>query len=339
MMDLTWTGNQFLDRSAHAATILSVLSTMDMTTKDDPWSRSVADATAAHFGLPPDHVRVAAGSTQVLEALLRGAHRGLIVDVTPNFHLAATLARQEGWDYRDVPVREPAGLRAALDPYLDRPDATIVLSSPRNPLGYQFDLGDIGSLVARAAGTVIVDEAYADFAPDTALRMVTAHPNLAVVRTFSKAWGLANLRIGFVASSALPTGRLRLRLIPNAVAGVAHRAVHHLLTHPGAVEESIRSARACRAEMIDALADVPGLLVWPSDANYVCIETPTAAQLVAALGEAGYAVRGLHDLRGYPADWPAGVRVTVPPHPHLDAVCDVVRRSHRAAAPVRGAAG
>lgn len=331
MVDLTWTGNHFLDPAAHAAGILAELATMDFTTKEDTWSRGVASAAAGYFGLAEDHVRVAAGSTQVLEALLRSVHNGLIVDVTPNFHLPATLARQEGWDYRAVPVRDRADLLPRLEPFLGRPDATIVLSSPGNPLGHQFDVDEVGTLAARAAGTVVVDEVYADFAPDTALRLVAARPNLVVVRTFSKAWGLASLRVGFAASAAFAAG-LRLRLVPNSVSGVAQRAARHVLAHPEPVRESIRRARAGRDELVDALAPLPGLYVRPSDANYVCVETPEATRLVTALAEAGIAIRALHDLRGYPADWPDGVRIAVPPAPHRDVVLAAVRRLHPAAA-------
>lgn len=325
MLDLTWTGNQFLNPEQHAATALANLSTLDLTRKEDTWSHAVADAVAAGLGLPDKHVRVGAGATLVLEAVLRSAHRGLLVDVVPTFHLPATIARQEGWHYRPVPVREPGDLLVAVRPYLAREDATIVLSSPRNPLGYQFPVDDIRRLVEQSQGTVVVDEVYADFAPDTALRLTADHPGLVVIRTFSKAWGLANLRVGYAVSAAF-AGRLVPRLVPNSVAGVAQQAALQVLARPDAVRDSIRRTRDARDELLAAVRDLPGLHAWPSHANYVCLETPAAPRLVAALADAGIAIRALHDLRGYPADWPAGVRIAVPPQPHLGVVRDVVRR-------------
>lgn len=340
-MDLTWTGSQFLDPVRHTDEVIAAVDSIDLTNKDEVWAESVAAAAAGYAGVPREFVRVGAGATQLIDVLLRSLYRGLVVDVVPNFHLPATVSRHEEWNYQGVPVREPGDLLPALEPYLDQPDAVFSLSSPRNPLGYQFALTDISTLLDRAKGRVILDEVYADFADDSALRLVARYPNLFVVRTFSKAWGLANLRVGFAASAAFadaPAGGLRLRLMPNSVSGVAQRAVRHLLAQPDAVRASIAQARRARDLMAAALDGVAGLRVWPSGANYLCLETPIAAEVAVALADQGYRVRLLHDLRGYPQDWPPGIRIVVPPQPHLDAVVTCVRACHPATAAPAGAA-
>jgi histidinol-phosphate aminotransferase len=331
--DLTWSGSQFLDPHEHTARILAAVDRVDVTTRDETWCEWLAADIAQFHGLPAGSVRVTAGATQAIDALLRSLPRGPVVDVVPNFHLTATLAGQEGWDYRPIAVREPGELLSALRSHLDLPDAVISLSSPRNPLGYQFDLADVAALLEQARGTVVLDEVYADFAEDSALRLLPEHQNLYVVRSFSKAWGLANLRVGFAASTALcgiPVGGPGLRLLPNSVSGVAQRAVRHLLTHPEPVRDSIRSMRRCRDRMSAELAAVPGVRVWPSAANYLCLETQLAAETEAALAVAGYRVRRLHDLRDYPAHFPPGIRISVPPPPHLDVVVESVRACHAA---------
>lgn len=337
-LDLTWTGSQFLDARRHTDAVLGGLGAIDLTNKGEVWSESVAAGIAGYFALAPGSVRVAAGATQVLEALLRGLSPGLVVDVVPNFHLTATLSRQEGWAYRAVPVREPAELLPAVAPYLRRDDVVLSLSSPRNPLGYQFALDDVAALLERAACAVVLDEVYADFASDSALRLVARYPNLFVLRTFSKAWGLANLRIGFGASGAFADGAVRpvrLRLIPNSVSGVAQRAAGRLLADPRAVRDSIARAQGCRDAMAAALDGLPGLRVWPSEANYLCLESAAAPAAAAALARVGYAVRLLHDLRDYPPHWPPGMRVSVPAPPHADAVVACLREVHAACGPIR----
>ncbi|GAB3478866.1 aminotransferase class I/II-fold pyridoxal phosphate-dependent enzyme [Amycolatopsis cihanbeyliensis] len=324
-LDLTWTGSQFLDARQHTAQILAAVDSMDVTSKDDVWAEGVAAAVAEYHALPPDSVRVGAGATQLVEMLLRSLYRGLVVDVVPNFHLTASLCAQEGWERRAVAVREPAGLMAALEPYADEEDAVFSLSSPRNPLGYQFGVEDVAELAERVRGVILLDEVYADFAADSALRLVTEHPNLFVLRTFSKAWGLANLRIGFGVSTAFAGRRAGplWRQLPNSVSGVAQRAARRLLERPRAVLDSIEAARRCRDRLIAALDTVPGMRVWPSEANYVCLETP--AELAEDLETAGYRVRRLHELRDYPRHFPPGVRISVPPQPHCDAIAEVVR--------------
>jgi histidinol-phosphate aminotransferase len=315
--DLTWTGNQFLDRRTHVDEVIAALDGIDVTSKGDVWGESVAAAVAGHFGVPEPFVRVGAGATQLIEACLRTLYRGLVVDVTPNFHLTATLSAQEGWTYEAVPVREPEELHGALEPFLDRPEAIVSLSSPRNPLGYQFPL----------------DEVYADFAADTALRLVREHERLVVIRTFSKAWGLANLRIGFAVSAAFARDDLALRMLPNSTSGIAQRAARHVLAHPDAVRRSIDDARFCRARMVESLSGIDGLHIWPSDANYVCVETPAAEDVVAALADDGYRVRLVNSLRGYPPSWPAGVRITVPPVVDVEGIVERIRERHEAVCP------
>ncbi|PXX58135.1 histidinol-phosphate aminotransferase [Nocardia tenerifensis] len=326
-VDLTWTGSQFLDPVAHTADIVTAMGAVDLTTKDETWCDSVAAACARYHGLPDGSVRVAAGATQLIEVLLRKHYRGLVVDVTPGFHLTATICAQAGWHREAAVVREPEELLPALEPYLDRPEAIISLSSPRNPLGYQFALAAITSLLERARGVVVLDEVYVDFADYSALSLIRDHPNLYVVRTFSKAWGLANLRIGFAASAAFAAGAT-IPLIPNAVSGIAQRAASHLLAHPKSVVESIDAARQARDRMIAALREIPNLFVWPSQSNYLCLETPLAEELAARLAERGYPVRLLHDLKNYPADFPVGLRFTVPCEPHADAVLETVAAVH-----------
>ncbi|KOV63446.1 pyridoxal phosphate-dependent aminotransferase [Streptomyces sp. MMG1121] len=330
-LDLTWTGNHFLDPREQSERMRSATASLDVTTRGDVWSREVAAAVAGHFDVPAPFVRVGAGATQLIDTLLRSARPGLVVDVTPNFHLTATVSRQQGWDYRSVPVRESEELLPALAPYLDRPEAITVLCSPRNPLGYQFDLETITTLLSRARGLVVLDEVYADFAPDTALRLVSRFPHLVVMRTFSKAWGMADLRIGFAVSQMFARDDFPFWLMPNSVSGVAQQTALHLLGRPEAVRESIERTQVCRHRLVAGLERIEGLRVWPSDANYVCLETPYAEAVVAELREAGYTTRLLHDLRDYPADWPAGVRISVAPESETDALVRCVARAHAAA--------
>lgn len=324
-LDLTWTGNQFLDVRSHGEAVLDPSRDTDFTTKEDVWSERLAASIEKHYSLPECFVRVAAGATQLIESILRGHYAGLIVDVTPNFHLTATLALQEGWQYIGVPVREPGELEDALAPYLHRPEAIIIMSSPRNPLGYQFPVDVIERLAQRTSALLVIDEVYADFAPDTAMRLLSACKRVVVVRTFSKAWGLADLRVGFAAGAVLAIEPKRLRLIPNAVSGVSQRAARRLLDDPSRVRTAVRETCEFRDLFAASLSNLPDLRVWPSDANYVCVETPHAGRLAQKLENLGYLVRELHDLKGYPADWPTGLRMTVPTQPHLQAIVDAIR--------------
>ncbi len=325
-MDLTWTGNQFLDQQ-HSLAVHMSAAQIDYTTKDDVWSETLAQEIEKYCDLPKNYVRVAAGATQLIEACLRALYRAQIVDVIPNFHLTATLARQEKWNYVSVPVRFPEELEPALTPYFEQEDTLIVLSSPRNPICYQFPLDILRRVAKHCKGYLIVDEVYADFASHSMLDFLQQHPNVIVMRTFSKAWGLANLRVGYAASAMFAEKKTALHLIPNAVAGVSQRAARFVLQHPEAVRVSIAQTRACTQEFIKQFQQIEGMFVWPSDANYICVETPHAHVLAKVLDELGYKVRELHDLKGYPAEWPQGLRITTPPQKDIDVIMQCIRSS------------
>lgn len=164
----------------------------------DPKSALLREAVADHHGLLPENVCIGNGSDDILNLLMRvfcGAGRAAAF-TAPSYSLYQVLAaiangRMIGVDFdrsMKLDIAKLAGL-----------DATILfLTSPNAPTGVGFSNAEIAELASRCRGLLVVDEAYADFAEENAAGLVGKFPNLCVTRTFSKSYGLAGLRVGYL---------------------------------------------------------------------------------------------------------------------------------------------
>jgi histidinol-phosphate aminotransferase len=163
----------------------------------DPNATRLRAALAARHGVEADQVFVGNGSDEVLahsfQALLKHEAPLLFPDITYSFY--PSYCRLYGIEYREVPVDESMQVRVA--DYRQRCGA-IILPNPNSPTGSALPREAIETLVAdHSDQAVVIDEAYVDFGGQTAIPLVSRHPNLLVVQTFSKSRALAGLRVGF----------------------------------------------------------------------------------------------------------------------------------------------
>ncbi|WID94794.1 threonine-phosphate decarboxylase CobD [Bosea vestrisii] len=247
---------------------------------------------------------VAAPGTQVLIELLPRlvpAARVAVLGPTYGEHAPA-------WRKAGAEVREIADLAETGDANV------VVLVNPNNPDGRIFaqqTLVELAGVLAARGGLLVVDEAFADFAPEMSL-LPTLPDNALVLRSFGKAYGLAGLRLGFAVGEARFTDALQAMLGPWAVAGPA--------LHVGAVAlgdaawlSTAADARAADSRRLDALLAPHGRVVGGT-VLYRLLETPQAPFLFESLGRAGsYVRRFQHDpsrLRfGLPGDEAAWARL------------------------------
>jgi histidinol-phosphate aminotransferase len=177
--------------------------------------------------------------------------------------------------------------------------AVIYLCSPNNPTGGVIPDAGIRHIVENAPGIVILDAAYAEFAggEDWTVRAVSTG-RLIVLRTFSKAWGLAGLRIGYAVGPAALIEPMRAGRGPFSLNAVAERiATTALAQDRGWMCDHARRAGANRDRLVESLR-VLGLSPLPSSANFVLVPVRDAARVAAGLVERGIAVRAFRDLEG-----------------------------------------
>jgi len=257
---------------------------------------SLYAALSAHTGWPQEGLWVANGSNEVFLHLFLafGGPGRTSITFEPTYSLHTLIARIAGT--RTTSRRRHDGWAVDLEDALEalgteRPEI-VVLCSPNNPTGTLEPLDTVRDLAVRAPGLVIVDEAYAEFAApsDGAIGLLSEHPNVVVVRTFSKAWGLAGVRLGYLLAAPeviaeMATVRLPYHLsVPAQAFGLA------ALAHASEAVEAAQAVVEERDRLIVELAGL-GLKTWPSHANFVLFEAGDADVVWNGLLERGVLVR------------------------------------------------
>jgi histidinol-phosphate aminotransferase len=272
----------------------------------DRAARRLRAALGGFLDQPAERIFCANGSNEVLQTLLLGyggpGRSALVFE--PSYVLHAHIARitgtavvtgERGVDFRLDPAAA-AGLVEAAEPDV------VFLTTPNNPTGMVESKDTVEALLAALAarakpGLLIVDEAYAEFSPWSAIDMVAGGVPLVVVRTYSKVWSMAAFRLGFcVAPEAIVADLEKVVLpyhlsVPTQVAGTV------ALRFTGEMSDRVASIMAERDRVGAALAAVDGVEAFPSGANFILFRTRDGQATWERLLEAGVLVRNF-------ARWP-----------------------------------
>ncbi len=270
-------------------------------------------ALAEHLDWPAEGLIVGRGSNELTHTVglaLIGAGAPVVLP-HPMFALYHSVVTVHGGEV--VPVDPEPDLSHSADAVIaamERSQAALtVVCTPNNPTGYAFPHGDLERLAEAAPGFLLIDEAYVEFVegPDAG-DLVRRHPNVLVMRTFSKAMGLAGLRLGYLMAHPDLIAEFEKPRLPFLVDRLSEAVGLAMLGQQDLVRERVETMRAERARMVAALADLDDVETVPSSANFFIMRTPLApgALRQALLGE-GVRIR---DVSGYPAlrGW---VRVSV----------------------------
>jgi histidinol-phosphate aminotransferase len=147
-----------------------------------------------------------------------------------------------------------------------------VVCSPNNPTGGVLPLGDLARLCGEADGLVIVDEAYHEFSGQSAVPLLAEHPNLIVLRTFSKAMGVAGLRLGYLLGAPEVVREINKARLPYNLNFFSQAAALAVLEEAPAFGEVVGRLIAMRDRLARDLAALPGVRVFPSRANFILFE-------------------------------------------------------------------
>ena len=167
----------------------------DLRFYSDPLATPLREAAARHYGCAPDEVIVGNGSDDVLTMIFRTFLDAgdVLVTPAPSYSLYQVLGALQDADYREIPM----GPDYTLPDGLDACGAKLVfIVNPNAPTGVLHPAGALRDVLARSDSMVVMDEAYADFAGESAIDLLPEFPNLIVVRTFSKSYALAGMRLG-----------------------------------------------------------------------------------------------------------------------------------------------
>jgi histidinol-phosphate aminotransferase len=226
-------------------------------------------------GLGAGEVWAANGSNEILQQLLQafaGPGRSAL-GFTPSYSMHEVIAMATGTAWVDgmreadftVPPR-----RAAEQVLEHRPDV-VFLTSPNNPTGTALPLATVEAVLDVAPGMVVVDEAYAEFARPgmpSALTLLPGRPRLVVTRTMSKAFGMAGLRLGYLAADPAVVDALQLVRLPYHLSALTQQVARVALAHAPELLATVEAVKVERDRIVAALPALR-LAAVPSDANFV----------------------------------------------------------------------
>lgn len=277
------------------------------------YADDLREAVARRFGVEASSVATGCGSDDLLDSAFRSvsAGGGRVACLDPTFSMIPTFARMNGLACAAVPWAEAEARPGRI---LEEDPDLIYLCSPNNPTGAELTAAWIEALL-EAGGedgpVVVLDEAYADFSGVSHLPRAPTTRRLLVLRTLSKAYGLAGLRIGFAVGPEEVVAELEKSRGPYKVGRLDEEAaIRALEDRSGWVEEIVEKTAGNRARLMEEL-ERRGHRPLPSRANFVLLPVPSAgaAGVTAGLRQRDVAVRpfpGLPDLGD-------AVRVTVGP--------------------------
>jgi histidinol-phosphate aminotransferase len=285
----------------------------------EPQPKGLLAALAKLYDVPDNQLLIGRGSDEAIDLLVRAFCRAgtdAVLVTPPTFGMYAVAARIQGAAVLEVALDaarnftlDSAALVKALKPAVK----LIFLCSPNNPTGGTIPRTDILSIVtaAKDRAVVVVDEAYIEFSDVSSLSAeIAQHPNLVVLRTLSKAHGLAGARVGTLIARPGIVALLRRIIPPYAIAQPTIEAALAALTiaQRAIARQRIASLVAERDRLAAALAQLSAIVrVWPSAANFLLVEFVEPQRAFDALVGAGLLVR---DFRGQPG-LARALRVTI----------------------------
>ncbi|HLC00623.1 MAG TPA: histidinol-phosphate transaminase [Candidatus Bathyarchaeia archaeon] len=304
ILKLNYNENLYLQREKLVPLLKEVADECDLRIYPQEEENRLKEKIGEYLQVPEESVAIGNSSDEVMDRIIRiFLEKGdRAVTFMPTFSIFKYCVNYGGADFVGVPLRDDftidfAGMEATFTP-----DAKLLyLCSPNNPTANQLKRREIEALMEAFPGIVLVDEAYAEYADYSVVPLINKYENLIVLRTFSKAFGLAGLRLGYaVANPKLATTIDRLPT-PYAVNVVSLSMGRKLLENYAMVRESVEELKIERGKMINRLNEINGVEAFDSKANFVVFNTEKPYEEVYLnMLKKGLVIKKLGKLLKYP---------------------------------------
>ena len=269
----------------------------------DNTAEALTEAIARRYDVPTAHIALGCGSVGVAQQLLAAAAEPgtEVLYAWRSFEAYPILVPLTGATDVRVPLKDETHDLAAMADAITPRTRVIFVCNPNNPTGTVVRTGELAEFLGRVPPDclVVLDEAYADYVRDpgvpNGIDLYRDHPNLAVLRTFSKAHGLAGLRVGFLIGQEQVASAVRTTMLPFTVNSLAQTAAVASLAAEAELHERVDLAVKERARVRDELL-AQGWTVPPTEANFVWLRLGADTQdFAAACADAGITIRPFGD--------------------------------------------
>ncbi|GAW29119.1 MULTISPECIES: histidinol-phosphate transaminase [unclassified Carboxydocella] len=281
------------------AEMLATLSTGLFQRYPDATASQLRVELAAYCGVEADQILLGNGSDEILHLVCQayvGPGRQAVYG-GPSFAMYAINTLATGGTPVEVPLDEEFNLELAplLEQAQQPATGAVFICTPNNPTGNLVERDEIIQVLERTEALVVVDEAYYEFCGQTVVDLLPRYPQLLILRTFSKAFGLAGLRVGYALGNRELIRELHKVRQPYNLNAFSQLAALTALRHRELFVQQIETILKDKEELSRELAEIAGVKkVWPSAANFLLVEFDRPAQAVAAaLAERGILVRFL----------------------------------------------
>ncbi len=276
----------------------ALLSATDVNRYPDPAGGKLKQRLHEAMDIPENmSVLLGNGSDEIIQIIamaLSGSGR-VILSADPGFVMYRMIATFCGMKYIGVPLVQDdfsLDLPAMLEAMEQYQPAVVFLAYPNNPTGNLYAEDDVRKVIEAAPGLVVIDEAYAPFTDSSFMSVLGEYDHLVVMRTVSK-MGLAGLRLGFLAGPSSWLDEFEKLRLPYNINTLTQKSADFALRHKSVFDAQTADIRQQRAVVFEALQQMPGLRVYPSDANFILVKTPAghAPGIHAALRNEGILIK------------------------------------------------
>jgi histidinol-phosphate aminotransferase len=263
----------------------------------DPYQQKLKEKLAFVKQIEANQIFIGNGSDECIDILFRTfcePGKDNIIICPPTYPMYEVSANINDVQVQNAPLLSDYQLNLAhIEQLVNDQTKIIWICSPNNPTGNSLDRIDIETILNHFNGIVVVDEAYINFSKQKSfVQSLIDYPNLVVLQTLSKAWGLAGLRLGMCFASPQIIGYLNKVKAPYNINIVTQELALQALEEVGQVNDMIKLLVDMRIALAQVIASMPHVIqVFPSDTNFILVKIPKARQLYEYLLSQGIIVR------------------------------------------------
>jgi histidinol-phosphate aminotransferase len=263
----------------------------------DPYQQKLKEKLAFVKQIAANQIFIGNGSDECIDILFRTfcePGKDNIIICPPTYPMYEVSANINDVQVQNAPLLSDYQLNLAhIEQLVNDQTKIIWICSPNNPTGNSLDRIDIETILNHFNGIVVVDEAYINFSKQKSfVQSLIDYPNLVVLQTLSKAWGLAGLRLGMCFASPQIIGYLNKVKAPYNINIVTQELALQALEEVGQVNDMIKLLVDMRIALAQVIASMPHVIqVFPSDTNFILVKIPKARQLYEYLLSQGIIVR------------------------------------------------
>lgn len=264
--------NLFISKSFFSGIIKELAEELDPRFYPQREKSTLTQQLVEYLDLPSESIILGNGSDELIETIVRVflGPNGAAISIAPTFIMYRIIVNNHGNPFIDAFLNDDFSLNVkSLLSKTSQKTRLCFICSPNNPTGNQFNIESIKEVLTKFRGLVIIDEAYVEYAPYSVGEMIKEYKNLIVLRTFSKAFGLAGLRIGYSLTNPKLASALKKIQLPFNINKLSLQLAIKLLDNRNIVTTSVNKLKTEREQFYKKLCKIPGIKPFPSNTNFI----------------------------------------------------------------------